>query len=328
MCVKSLKQGVILTEKKDVLKVGNNEMELVDFRILKQEENEVYEGIYGINVSKVKEIIRLPKLTELPGVPTFIEGIFDLRGVVIPVVNLAQWMGVTPPEHIENKLRVIITEFNGIMIGFVVHEAKRIRRINWKDIEPASFMGGTGSLDQSKITGVTKIENDSVLLILDLESVVQELGLYTPADSSLPPEFTNFTGTVILLDDSATARKIIHEELSAMGFDVIEAKDGVEGLKTLESLYETHGENLSSKLKLIVSDVEMPLMDGFHFSGNIKEDNRFKEIPLIFSSSISDSFSEMRGLDAGGEAYLVKFDKDTFYEEVARVVREHEIGGE
>lgn len=82
----------------DSLKVGSNEMELVDFRIFKQEKEKVYEGIYGVNVSKVREIIKLPKLTELPGTPEFIEGIFDLRSVVIPVVNLAKWMKITEPE--------------------------------------------------------------------------------------------------------------------------------------------------------------------------------------------------------------------------------------
>ena len=93
------------------LKVGSNEMELVDFRIFKQDEDEVYEGIYGINVSKVREIIRVPELTKLPGTPEFIEGIFDLREVVIPVVNLAKWMGLVEPEGIEKHSRVIITEF-------------------------------------------------------------------------------------------------------------------------------------------------------------------------------------------------------------------------
>ena len=103
------------------LKVGSNEMELVDFRICKQEDDgSVYEGIYGINVSKVREIIRVPSLTELPGTPEFIEGIFDLREVVIPVVNLAKWMGITPPEDAEKNSRVIITEFNNVLIGFIV----------------------------------------------------------------------------------------------------------------------------------------------------------------------------------------------------------------
>ena len=166
--------------KDNILKVGSNEMELVDFRIFKQEEKGVYEGIYGVNVAKVREIIKIPNLTELPGVPDYIEGIFDLRGIVIPVVNLAKWMNIQEPDDGSIKPRIIITEFSDILIGFVVHEAKRIRRISWKDIEPASFVAGMGSLDKSQITGVTRIENDDVLLILDLESVVQALGIYQP----------------------------------------------------------------------------------------------------------------------------------------------------
>jgi two-component system, chemotaxis family, chemotaxis protein CheV len=307
----------------DVLKVGTNEMELVDFRIFKREGNEIYEGIYGVNVAKVREIIRFPKLTELPGTPDFIEGIFDLRGVVIPVVNLAKWMGVDAPEEMEKESRVIITEFNNILIGFVVHEAKRIRRINWKDIEPASFMSSSGGLDGSKITGVTRIEDDAVLLILDLEGVVQELGLYQPSSGKLEDGKYHFSGYVLLLDDSSTARRIIKEALEQMGFDVIEATDGQQGLKILEDLYNAYGDNLSTKLRLIASDIEMPLMDGFHFAANVKADERFKMIPVVFNSSISDHFSEIRGKEAGGEAYLVKFDSNLFYDEVARVVRAH-----
>ncbi|MCK4975091.1 MAG: purine-binding chemotaxis protein CheW, partial [Sulfurimonas sp.] len=182
------------------LKVGSNEMELVDFRIFKQEDKEVYEGIYGVNVSKVREIIKLPTLTELPGTPEFIEGIFDLRDVVIPVVNLAKWMGIKEPEDVKKNARVVITEFNNVLIGFIVHEAKRIRRINWSDIEPASFMSDAGSLDGSKITGVTRIEGDNVLLILDLESVVQEMGLYEPDTQNAPREIVQFSGLALILD--------------------------------------------------------------------------------------------------------------------------------
>lgn len=306
---------------KDILKVGTNEMELVDFRIFKQEGDEVYEGIYGINVAKVREIIRLPILTELPGTPPFIEGIFDLRGVVIPVVNLAKWMGISAPNDIELSSRVIITEFNNILIGFVVHEAKRIRRINWKDIEPASFVDST--VDGSKITGVTRIEDDNVLLILDLESVVQELGLYQPNSTAMLENTLHFDGYVLLLDDSHTARRIIKEALEKMGFHVIEGSDGEQGLKILEDLYLAHGDELSKKLRLIASDIEMPKMDGFHFAARVKEDPRFKMIPIVFNSSISDHFSEIRGKEAGAEAYLVKFDGNIFYDEVARVVQAH-----
>ena len=305
------------------LKVGSNEMELVDFRIQKQEKNGVYEGIYGINVSKVREIIRVPELTELPGTPEFIGGIFELRDVVIPVVNLAKWMGITPPEDVEKNSRVIITEFNNVLIGFIVHEAKRIRRISWSDIEPASFMSNSGGLDSNKITGVTKIEGDNVLLILDLESVVQDLGLYEPDVDNIPQELDDFSGLALVLDDSATARKIVKDALMKMGFSVIEAMDGEEGLSKLNDLYTNYGENIAQNLKIIISDVEMPKMDGFHFAANVKEDGRFNNIPIVFNSSISDHFSEGRGLEAGGEAYLVKFEASSFYNEVARVVRAH-----
>nr|WP_321267980.1 chemotaxis protein [uncultured Sulfurimonas sp.] len=305
------------------LKVGSNEMELVDFRILKEENGEVYEGIYGINVSKVREIIKMPTLTELPGTPDFIEGIFDLRSVVIPVVNLAKWMGIVEPENAQVNSRVIITEFNNVLIGFVVHEAKRIRRINWGDIEPASFMSNSGSLDGSKITGVTKIEGDSVLLILDLESVVQDLGLYEPDIDHVPDDMDNFNGLALVLDDSATARKIVKDALQKMGFSVVEAGDGKEGLEKLDDLYKMYEDKISSQLKIIISDVEMPKMDGFHFAANVKEDGRFNNIPIVFNSSISDHFSEIRGKEAGAEAYLVKFEASSFYDEVARVVRAH-----
>ncbi len=205
----------------NTLKVGSNEMELVDFRIFKQEDKEVYEGIYGINVSKVREIIRLQPLTDLPGTPEFIEGIFDLRGVVLPVVNLAKWMGIVEPEGVEKNSRIIVTEFNNVLIGFIVHEAKRIRRINWADIDPSSFISNSGSIDGSKITGVTKIEDDNVLLILDLESVVQDLGLYSPDVDNIPEKLENFSGLALVLDDSATARKIVKDALHKMGFHVI-----------------------------------------------------------------------------------------------------------
>jgi two-component system chemotaxis response regulator CheV len=307
----------------DSLKVGSNEMELVDFRIFKQEKDRVYEGIYGVNVSKVREIIKLPKLTELPGTPEFIEGIFDLRSVVIPVVNLAKWMKITEPEGVEKNSRVVITEFNNILIGFIVHEAKRIRRISWADIEPASFMSNSTSIEGSKITGVTKIEGDNVLLILDLESVVQDLGLYEPDTQYNAGEIENFSGLALVLDDSSTARKIVKEALIKMGFNVVEATDGQEGLEKLDELYEIYGEEISNTLKIIISDVEMPRMDGFHFAANAKEDERFSTIPIVFNSSISDHFSELRGVEAGGEAYLVKFKADSFYNEIARVVRAH-----
>ncbi|MFT7860371.1 MAG: chemotaxis protein CheV [Sulfurimonas sp.] len=305
------------------LKVGFNEMELVDFRIFKEEDGEVYEGIYGINVSKVREIIKVPFLTELPGTPGFIEGIFDLREVVIPVVNLAKWMGITEPENAAQNTRVIITEFNNVLIGFIVHDAKRIRRISWSEIEPATFISATDGMDSNKITGVTKIEDDNVLLILDLESVVQDLGLYEPETEVEIKELEHFNGLAMVLDDSSTARKIVTDALEKMGFNVIGAVDGEDGLRKMEDMYKSYGDNLAENLKIIISDVEMPKMDGFHFAASLKEDPRFSQVPIVFNSSISDHFSKGRGIEAGGEAYLVKFQAGEFFEQVSRVVRAH-----
>jgi len=313
-------------EKRDVLRVASNEMELVDFRIYKKmPDGKIYEGIYGINVAKVKEIIKMPELTELPGGGEYIEGIFDLRGVVVPVVNLAKWMGIQVPTPEEMKLtpRVIITEFNNVLIGFVVHDAKRIRRISWKDIEPATFSASHGSIDKSKITGITRIENNEILLILDLESIVEEVGLYNPSlDSDI--EVEKFDGVVLVLDDSATARKIEVDALKKMGFDVVEATDGEDGLAKLEELYTIYKENIKNRLKLILSDVEMPKMDGFHFAAKVKEDSRFEGIPIVFSSSISDAFSEQRGKEAGADEYLVKFDASTFVSKITGVLKSHQ----
>ena len=313
-------------EKRDVLRVSSNEMELVDFRIYKKmPDGKIYEGIYGINVAKVREIIKMPELTELPGAGEFIEGIFDLRGVVVPVINLSKWMGLQTPTEEEMKIapRVIITEFNNVLIGFVVHDAKRIRRISWKDIEPATFSASHGTIDKSKITGITRIENNEILLILDLESIVEEVGLYNPTlDSEF--EVEQFSGTVLILDDSLTARKIEKEALKKMGFDVVEAIDGEDGLKKLEELYTLFKDSVKEKLKLILSDVEMPKMDGFHFAARVKDDKRFEGVPIVFSSSISDAFSEARGKEAGGEEYLVKFDANTFVAKITNVIKSHQ----
>jgi len=311
------------------LKVGSNELELVDFRLFKKEpDGKIYEGIYGINVAKVREIIKMPKLTELPGSEDYIEGIFDLRGVVVPVIDLAKWMGIDVPDESEApiKKRVIITEFNNILIGFIVHDAKRIRRISWADIEPASFSVTQGKLDRSKITGITRIEGDEILLILDLESIVEEMGFFESNLEIEEDKIEKFSGIVLLVDDSPTARRIEKEALEKMGFEVIEAKNGEEGLQKLNELYAVYGDKVKDKIKLILSDIEMPKMDGYHMAARIHEDKRFNEIPLIFSSSISDAFSDVRGQEVGAEGYLVKFSPNKFYEKITEVVKAHNKG--
>jgi two-component system chemotaxis response regulator CheV len=308
---------------REILKTGSNEMELVDFRVLRGTDGENYEGIFGVNVAKVREIIKTPVLTELPGTPDYVDGIFDLRGVVIPVINLAKWMGFKKPNK-QISERIIITEFSDILIGFVVHEAKRIRRINWADIEPATFSSGSGVLDKSKITGVTRIEDDLVLLILDFESIVGDLGLYEIGSNKHIEDIEQVGGTALILDDSAMARKIVKDSLEQLGLQVVEAHDGHDGLEKLENLQAIYGNKLRDELRIIVTDVEMPKMDGFHFTSNVRSDERFDDIPIIFNSSISDHFSDIRGEEVGADGYITKFKTDTFHGIILNAMRKKE----
>ena len=309
-----------------IVKTGSNEMELVDFRIFRQGEDKVYEGVYGVNVSKVREIIKVPVLTELPGTPHFIEGVFDFRGVVVPVINLAKWMGIKEPESGQIfKPRVIITEFSNVLIGFIVHEAKRIRRISWKDIEPASFSTGSGAFDKSRITGVTRVENDEVLLILDLESVVEDLGIYTEkveVDDSVIPKFS---GIALTLDDSLTARKRVKSMLQKMGLQVVEAKDGAEGLQKIDELYQAYGADLSKHLKIIVSDVEMPKMDGYKATQTIRDlsDQEKACIPIIAMTANAFEEDKRAAIAAGMNGHIAKpIQVDKLLSILAEIIRE------
>ena len=157
---------------------------------------------------------------------------------------------------------------------------------------------------------------------MDLESIVEEMGLFEAHLEDIDlDKIEKFEGLVLLVDDSATARRIEKEALEKMGFEVIEATNGEEGLQKLEELYALYGDKLKEKLKLILSDVEMPKMDGYHMAAKIHEDKRFKDIPLIFSSSISDTFSDIRGKAVGAEGYLVKFDTENFYKKISEIVK-------
>lgn len=298
------------------MKSSSNEIELIDFRIFEKKDDKIYEAIYGINVAKVQEIIKMPELFDIPAAPEYVIGIFDLRSTYIPLIDLAKWLGMNSDDSRDHNI-VIITEFNNVKIGFKVHSAKRIRRISWKDIEPAHF---NSSIEHKKITGTTRIEDEKTLLILDLESIIEELDLNTHAkDEVFIPQKLN--GTVLFLDDSSSARKLIKKNLSRMGLKVIEAIDGEDGLQKLESVYNQFKDDIANHLKIIISDVEMPKMDGFHFLSQIHSDSRFHEIPVIFNSSICDKYSEEKAKELGAKAYLVKFDPEKFYDEIAKILQ-------
>ncbi|RDU65985.1 fused signal transduction protein/response regulator [Helicobacter didelphidarum] len=304
-------------------KISSNEIELVDFRISEEVNGEIYEGIYGINVAKVQEIIQMPETFDLPASPDYVIGVFDLRGVIIPLIDLAIWLKIKEREAKLplSKKRVVIAEFNNLKIGFLVHEAKLIRRISWDKVQAAQFSSNSHNLERGKITGTTHIEDGKTLLILDLEGIIDDLDFY--ADKKNKKELQEvrkkFSGNVLIVDDSTIARSLLKKNLHKMGFTVIEAHDGEMALNMLNEFHKEHP-NMLTFLRFIVSDIEMPKMDGFHFAESVKNDERFQAIPLIFNSSICDKFSEQKGRDIGADAYLVKFDAQSFYEEISKIL--------
>ena len=301
-----------------ILKLDSNEIDVIDFRFYEEINGKIIENIYGINVSKVKEIIEEKELTKLPQNIEYISGILDLRGVIVPVLDLAKFLKLKEAK-LNKKKNIIIVNINNILIGIIVHETKRIRRFNWNDIHPFE----TAIEKNNYITGVIKLkEENKILLLLDLETIISEIGL-VKNDLNIEKINKKFSGKVLLVDDSPTARKIEKAALEKLGFEVVEAVNGEEGLKKLEDLYSIYGNNLKNELKLILSDIEMPKMDGYHMASKIHEDPRFNKIPLLFSTSIVDAFGIEKSEKVGAKGYLIKFEPEKFYNEISKVIEKN-----
>src|SRR5271169_415686 len=149
----------------EVLKVGTNEMELVVFRMFNARPDGTPEILdYGVNVAKVREIIPMPTLTKVPDMPAYAEALAQVRGEVIPIVDLGKWMKVSPPASMDIRLKVIVLEMIGTTVGMIVHEVERIRRINWDKIKPPPLLLQTKQ--SSRVTGVTKIDDELDTMIL------------------------------------------------------------------------------------------------------------------------------------------------------------------
>ncbi len=170
------------------MRIASNEMELVDFRIYEDKDGEIYEGVYGINVAKVNGIVEFPnEIFEAPGSPDYMLGMFDLRGDILPLIDLTKWMNIKPKEDPKRQKKVIVTEFSNKQLGFVVHATRRLRRVSWADIESAMF-SLSNDQQRGKITGTTRIEDGRTLLILDLEGILDDLDFHIPSGDSASVE--------------------------------------------------------------------------------------------------------------------------------------------
>jgi len=297
-----------------ILETGANELEIIDFRMYEiLDDGSTYEWILGVNVAKVKEVIFKPKdIIKAPGLPPEAEGLAKIRGQMVPIINLAKWMKIKEPPNAGRY--VIVMEFLRETVGVIVHEAKRIRRIKWADIKrpPKSIDEKLGG----KVVGVVEIEDNKLLLLLDFEGILDELGMikiFGEEEVRKDIEGIEKKGhfKILILDDSPVARKIIRKILEADGHTVYEAQNGIEALQMLHQWLEeakATGKDITDYVQLIISDIEMPGMDGLTFTRKVKEDPELSKIPVIINTSLSDRANVDKSKYVGADAHLVKFD--------------------
>ena len=295
-----------------ILETGANELEIIDFRMYELlDDGSIYEWVLGVNVAKVREVIKKPeKIVKSPGSPPEVEGIAKIRGEVVPIVNLAKWMKIKEPENAGKY--VIVMEFLREIVGVIVHDAKRIRRIKWADIRkpPPSIEERLGG----KIVGVIEIEDGNLLLLLDFEGILDELGMIKifGVEEEVGEEIERAGHfKILILDDSPVARKIIRRILEKDGHTVYEAANGIEALEFLNKLLEQakeEGKDITDYIQLVISDIEMPGMDGLTFTKKLKEHPILSKLPVIINTSLSDKATVDKAKFVNADAHLVKFD--------------------
>lgn len=293
-----------------LLESGTNELEIVEFSI--DESDEVrsarghYEGHYGVNVAKVLEIIRLPKITVLPNVahPSIL-GTFNLRSHVIPLVDLSLWLGKRRVERESPK--VIVTEFNRVTTAFLVSGVNRIHRLSWEKVEPPS--GYVAAFSSNCITGVVKIE-DRIIFMLDLEKIVTELNpkLVMKLDETVDYG-SGAKLRALVADDSALIREMLRDLLEKANFDVETTDNGQEcfdRLQAIKAKAEAESRPIEDYVQVVISDIEMPSMDGHHLTKRIRDDTVLRKLPVIlFSSLITDKLRH-KGEAVGADDQISK----------------------
>lgn len=292
----------------EVLKTGQNELEIIDFRLYEEKDGGIYEWILGVNVAKVREVLVLPTLTKVPNMPKELEGMAEIRGELIPVVNLAKWLNIREPKNIKKYL--IFMEFLRQRIGIIIHKANRIRRISWQDIKTAPQI--LNAKLNGRITGVVEIE-DGLLLILDFEGILDDMNLlevFHPITKRAEVEAKK-QRRILLAEDSAVARKIITDILTSAGHEVIATESGKQAWEKLNEMFNeaaSQGKNIRDYVDLVITDIEMPEMDGLTLTRLIKETPGFLNLPVIINTTLSDEANKEKAKMVGADDYLVKFD--------------------
>lgn len=278
---------------------GSNKMELLLFSLGTNE-------TFGINVFKVREVSPTPTITLTPNMPPGVEGVISLRGSIIFVISLAEFIKLEgAPKGIGQTL--IVTEFSRHTQGFLVQDVDRIIRVDWDKVKPPeNNLAGQDGM----ITAITELDDGRLVSILDVERVLVEV-LGEKAMPPLPKIESSREATVFFADDSSVARKEITSVLDQLGAKYIQANDGREAWDKLSNMADrASAERIPVKnhIQLVLVDAEMPEMDGYVLTKNIKSDKRFEGIPVIMHSSLSSEANRNMGQKVGVDAYVAKFD--------------------
>ena len=301
---------------------GTNKFELLLFRLGVSGDAERAE-LFGINVFKVREILAMPEVTSIAGTTPHIMGVVNLRGQIIQVINLPAVVGCTPKSGLNILL---ITEYARTTQAFAVESVEEIVRLDWSNVlsAEASAVGGS-------VTSIARIDGNTdgtrLAQVLDVEQILAELSPPVEAVNSdlVGPKINLAPGAIILAaDDSGVARSLIEAGLTAMGVPFIMTKSGKEAWEKLQSLALAAGKEgkaVSDKVALVLTDLEMPEMDGFTLTRNIKQDQRFKSIPVVIHSSLSGTTNEGHVKSVGADAYVAKFNAEELAETLRKVLR-------
>jgi len=273
-----------------LLEAGTNELEIVEFYLEEAgPDGASYKGYYGVNVAKVLEIIRKPKITEMPETThPAVLGAFNQRSHIIPLIDLAHWLGKDRVE--KESPKVIVTEFNRVTSSFLVSGVTRIHRISWEEVEPPNSY--VSSLSNNSITGVVKLEG-RIVFILDLEKIIADLNpsLGLKLDDTMKWK-SDVAYKALVADDSALVREMLKDLLQKAGFMVEAVNNGREAwerLSSFRSKAEAESRPITDFVQVLVSDIEMPAMDGHNLTKRVKEDPMLRALPvMLFSSLITD----------------------------------------
>lgn len=298
---------------------GANKLEILLFT-LGTDTSSGRKEIFGINVFKVREVMRIPEITRAPDMPPAVEGMVSLRGALVPVVDLAKYIGIqtdTPPSI------MIVTEYNRQTQGFLVGEVDTILRIDWSDMKvpPAMLTAQMGGL----VTAVTELKDNQLVMMLDVEKILSDTTNYDDSHifaNLAPLEHTD--RTVFYADDSSVARRQVARTLEALGVNGIAAANGRQGweeLQKIASQAEVAGRPVRDFVQVILTDVEMPEMDGYVLTKKIKSDPRFTGIPVLMHSSLSSEANRHLGLSVGVDEYVPKFEPHRLAEALARLLK-------